>query len=157
MLYQREEQMMRGSSSIVLGIILLFCQACASTGAPGKQPAQASLADLGNGICRQGNGLMWQVSRSEKLASGQEAQDYVNNLRLGNYSDWRIPTKDEYYSLCYVFELKRSGDCPIELKGNYWMDEGGLQAGKWESYPLCGGSEFRYLKSKTGRVRAVRP
>lgn len=141
----------------VLAVMVLLCQACASPGGTGKSPAQASLADLGNGICRQVNGLMWQVTRSEELSSSQEAQDYVSNLRLGDYRDWRLPTKDEYYSLCYLFELKRSGDCPLKLQGNYWLTEGGLQAGKWESYPLCGGSELRYLKSKTGRVRAVRP
>ncbi len=144
--------------SLTIGLTLLLIQGCASTTAPDKRQDRSSLADLGNGICRQDNGLMWQVERSEKFASGREAQEYADNLKLGDYSDWRLPSKDEYYSLCYIFELRREGNCPIKLKGNYWVANGDApQAGKWESYPLCGGSEFRYLKSKTGRVIAVRP
>lgn len=144
-------------SALLIGIICLFSQGCASTTLPETQAGKASLANLGNGVCRQNNGLLWQVERSEIFQSRREARDYAANLDLGGYSDWRLPSQDEYYSLCYIFELRRSGDCPIELKGNYWLSDDDEQAGRFESFPLCGGSSFRYLKSNSGRVRAVRP
>lgn len=145
-------------SMLVIGVISLLCQGCASPPSPeNKQQGKADLVDLGNGICQQNNGLMWQVERTETIASGQEALDYVRNLTLGNYGDWRLPSKKELYELCYTFNMKLAGDCPIKLKGSYWTTNGELHAGEWETYPICGGSALKYLKSKSGRVRAVRP
>ncbi len=144
----------------LLGTALLLGQGCVTPGPADRQSTRipgASLADLGNGTCLQANGLLWQVDSSEILTSGEEARTYAENLVLGGHNDWRLPTKDEYYSLCNIFELRQQGDCPIKLKGNYWLSDDPTSAGQWESYPLCGGSEFRYLKGKKGRVRAVRP
>ena len=119
--------------------------------------AEPELTDMGDGVCRQKNGLMWQGEVSEKFSSGQEAQEYVESLNLGGHSDWRLPTKNELYDLCDIFEVKLEGNCPIVLKGAYWSKNGGVQSGAWEAYPLCGGSEYKYQKKKEGRVRAVRP
>lgn len=143
---------------IVFAAITLFSQGCALAPSSGsKELGRAKFVDLGNGICRQSKGLMWQVERTEVFVSAEEALDYVENLNLGNYSDWRLPTKDELYELCALFEMKLAGDCPIELKGSYWSTNGKTRAGEWHVYPLCGGSDFQYLKNKSGRVRAVRP
>lgn len=147
---------MNRMKSAVLLALLFFGQGCATT-APSASPEKASLANLGNGTCQQSNGLIWQVERSAIFPNRREAKEYAENLGLGGYEDWRLPSKDEYYSLCYIFELQRAGDCPIELKGSYWLSDEEQQAGEYEPYPLCGGSSFRYLKSKSGRVRAVRP
>lgn len=149
--------MNRLKSAFLIGAICLLSQGCAATAPSGTMSDKASLADLGNGICQQKNGLMWQIERSENFPSNQEARDYAASLDLGGYRDWRLPSQDEYYSLCYIFELRRAGDCPLELNGYYWLSDDDKQAGQFESYNLCGGSSFRYLKSKTGRVRAVRP
>lgn len=100
---------------------------------------------------------MWQVGRSKKIAAGEEAQQYAADLEVGGYHDWRLPTTDELYDLCDIFELQLEGDCPIRTKGSYWSKDHKLQVGEWEAYPLCGGSEYKYLKRKKGRVRAVRP
>jgi hypothetical protein len=143
---------------LIIGVVSLLCQSCASSPAPeNKQQGDAELVDQGNGICRQKNGLMWQVERTETFANGQEALAYTQKLKLGNLDDWRLPSKEELYELCQLFEMSLAGDCPIKLKGSYWSTNGEAQAGEWESYPLCGGSELKYLKSKTGSVRAVRP
>lgn len=142
---------------VVTGLISLFCQGCVSPPASQiKWEGRARLMDLGNGICQQSNGLMWQVERTEVLSSSQEALAYVQDLSLGSYADWRLPTKDELFELCNIFELNLAGDCPIKLKGSYWLSNGDIQAGEWQVYSLCGGSDFQYLKTKSGRVRAVR-
>lgn len=143
---------------LILGVLSLLCQSCASPpSAESRQQGKGSLVDMGNGICQQDNGLMWQVESTETFSSGQEALVHVRNLNLGNHGDWRLPSKEELYELCQLFELNLGGDCPIKVKGSYWTTNGEIQAGEWESYPLCGGSELRYFKSRSGRIRAVRP
>lgn len=145
-------------SCLVLAAIALFLQGCAATPDGDRPASRTRLADLGNGICRESSGRMWQVERSEVFASGQEAHNYTKNVKLGNYSDWRLPSREELYELCRLIELRLAGDCPIQLKGGYWLANGGAtEAGEWEAYPLCGGPGFRYAKSKSGRVKAVRP
>jgi len=118
------------------------------------------LVDLGSGTCRQtNNGLIWQVDKSRQYSSWQEARRYAENLELGGCNDWRLPTKDELYMLHYISELQGDNDCKMKLSGNFWSFTAGQEAtaGRWESYPLCGGNEFRYVKTDKGFVRAVRP
>ena len=117
----------------------------------------AILVDLGNGICRQTNGLMWQKERSSKFSSFQKAENYMSKIELGGYTDWRFPTKDELLTLCNTVEHKLAANCPLNTEGSYWSKNGKGEAGEWYPYPLCAGYDFRYLKSKIGRVRAVRP
>ncbi|MBC8317315.1 MAG: DUF1566 domain-containing protein [Desulfobulbaceae bacterium] len=144
-------------SHLTILFIFLICQGCASNPTDISQKNNAKFLDLGDGICRQSNGLMWQIGKTEKLSSFEEAEKYVKNMELGGYNDWRVPTKNELYTLCDLFEQKLAGDCPLKHEGSYWSKNGKGEAGEWHSYPLCGGSDFEYLKSKTGRVRAVRP
>ncbi len=143
--------------TIMTFFILILCQGCSSKNPGSTAQSRAKLVDLGNGICSQSNGLQWQISRSENFSSFEEAREYVEDLDLGGHNDWRFPTRDELYVLCELFELKFSGDCPIKSEGSYWSKNGKVKSGEWFAYPLCGGSDFRYLKSTTGRVRAVRP
>ncbi|MDD3815064.1 MAG: DUF1566 domain-containing protein [Desulfocapsaceae bacterium] len=143
---------------LVILVSSLLCQGCASPTSPESKPqSNAPLVDLGNGICQQNNGLMWQVESTETFSSGQEAMNYVQNLNLGKHGDWRLPSKMELYELCQIFDMNLAGDCPIKLKGSYWATNGEVHAGEWEAYPICGGSELKYLKTRSGRVRAVRP
>ncbi|MBU0681992.1 MAG: DUF1566 domain-containing protein [Proteobacteria bacterium] len=142
---------------VVLGVSL-FCHGCASPPSSTViQQSKAGLVDLGNGICQQGNGLMWQVAKSEVFASPREASAYIQALNQGSLGDWRLPTKNELYILCSLYDMKLGGDCPLKLKGSYWSMNGEILAGEWQVYSLCGGTEYQYLKSKTGRVLAVRP
>ena len=41
------------------------------------------------------NGLMWQKETVEEEMDWYEAMEYAENLRLGGYDDWRLPTIDE--------------------------------------------------------------
>jgi hypothetical protein len=41
------------------------------------------------------NGLMWQKETVEEEMKWEEAMEYAENLRLGEYDDWRLPTREE--------------------------------------------------------------
>lgn len=44
-------------------------------------------------------GLMWQQVPSSSDFTWQEAVDYCNSLELGGYTDWRMPSCKELYSI----------------------------------------------------------
>ena len=44
-------------------------------------------------------GLMWQRHISEDSFSLKKAKQYADNLRLGDYADWRVPTRPELESI----------------------------------------------------------
>ncbi len=59
-----------------------------------------SFKDNGDGTISDLNtGLMWQQVPSSKTFTWQEAVDYCNSLELGGYSDWRMPSAKELYSI----------------------------------------------------------
>ena len=62
----------------------------------GSQPAYK---DNGNGTVTDLNtGLMWQKSVGNKMTYDQAAAN-VSSFHLAGYSDWRLPTIKELYSL----------------------------------------------------------
>ncbi len=58
-------------------------------------------------------GLMWQQTMDEKMTSS-EAIIYANSFNLGGYSDWRVPTIKELFSLI-LFTGRSSGEGAEEL------------------------------------------
>ena len=44
-------------------------------------------------------GLMWQKTPPAKGFTWEEAKEYVENLTLGGYNDWRLPTPKELFSI----------------------------------------------------------
>ena len=115
------------------------------------------LRDMGNGVCLQVQaGLMWQINESQQFSTWKEANDYVATLQLAGFNDWRLPTHHECLSLIELLELKK-GNCPIRFRKGHWVSSKNKhESGYWEDYPLCGGSEFHWVKEKKGAVRAVR-
>jgi hypothetical protein len=51
--------------------------------------------------------LMWTIQDNGKNINWHEANEYAKQLRLGGYSDWRLPTIEELEKL---YDPKRGGD-----------------------------------------------
>lgn len=142
--------------------LLLSGYGCAArqSGIPGAG-MDGLLRVQGAEICQERqSGRMWQVAKGGVFTTIDEAREYVANLRLGGYDDWRLPTTEEALNLMQLFFWKQNGDCSMNNTGDYWTVSGGRQPslGHWEDYMLCG-PEFKYVKSvKTGGyARAIRP
>ncbi len=62
--------------------------------------AAMSYADNGDGtVTDDVTGLTWQQVPSAEDMTWQEAVDYANELELGGYDDWRMPSTKELYSI----------------------------------------------------------
>lgn len=139
---------------IFSAILFLFLAGCA-----GMANHQARLHNLGNGICQDTvTGRMWQIEKSPMTTSLTDAEQYVRDLGLGGYHDWRLPTVDELYDLSYTFDLFQNGDCTMDRKGNYWSDDKDSEGrvGSWEIADQCDPVR-QYSPGSKGYVRAVRP
>jgi hypothetical protein len=135
-------------------ILILVTQGCSS-----KNPEDARLQSLNNGICHDtDSGQMWQTKKSGTIKTYEEAQRYVTNLNLGGYSDWRLPTVNELYNLTYLCDLHLNGTCDLDPRGKYWSGDkdGEGEAGSWEMSAQCDPAR-RYFNKSEGSVRAVRP
>lgn len=137
---------------------LTSCAKPAATETDAVSRHKVFLKDMDNGVCQQfPGGLMWQIEKSRMIFNLQEAGEYANHLQLGGFDDWRLPTRDEYFTL-YKLLLMKKGDCSITIRKGHWVTENKMvKSGFWDDEPLCGGPEFRWIKTKEGFVRAVRP
>jgi hypothetical protein len=86
------------------------------------------LTDNNNGTVSDNvSGLMWQQDGGTSGLKWLEAQDYCGNLSLAGFSNWRLPTKLEF------FEVSDGGsECgyvcinaffPNQKNGDYWTIE----------------------------------
>lgn len=68
--------------------------------------------DNGDGTITDLNtGLMWQKAHDFTRRDMQATKEHVQNMTLGNHSDWRIPTIKELYSIAHFDgELKKPGE-----------------------------------------------
>ena len=124
-------------------------------------PKTTNFVDMGNGIIKvTSSPLIWQQGRSTSFTSWEDAKNYVDNLELGGYSDWRLPTADEFLDLYFSFDYgkAKAGKETIVLRGNYWSDDkdGIGFSGAWLDGDSCDISRS-YKKCGEGYVRAVRP
>jgi hypothetical protein len=63
---------------------------------------ELSYQDNGDGTVTDLNtGLMWQQTPDFTRYTYDEALEYVENLEIGGYDDWRLPSIKELYSLAY--------------------------------------------------------
>lgn len=103
-----------------------------------------SLTDNGDGTITDNNtGFMWQQTSEFDRISFDEALEYVENLELGGYDDWRLPTIDELYSIAnFDGELLLEGDSTPYLDTNYFYfeyDERMMFAGQFWSSTIYNG------------------
>jgi hypothetical protein len=62
--------------------------------------AEFSFTDNGDGTVTDNNSnLMWQVIPCDDKMTWDEAVEYCENLELGGYDDWRMPTVKELFSI----------------------------------------------------------
>lgn len=62
-----------------------------------------SYTDNGDGTVTDNNtGLMWQQTPPSEKMTYDEAVEYVENLELGGYTDWRLPTIKESFSIAML-------------------------------------------------------
>ncbi len=62
-----------------------------------------SYTDNGDGTVTDDNtGLMWQQTPPDHKMTYDEAVDYVDSLTLGGYTDWRLPTIEESFTLAML-------------------------------------------------------
>lgn len=103
-------------------------------------------------------GAMWQLERSRKIRSVEQAYAFLSTLNEGKYNDWRMPTNKELAELFLLFDLRKNGDVEIKPDGSYWhhQEDGDITAGSWELGDECGPSRI-FFREKHGYVRAVRP
>ena len=149
------------SVQIISCLVLVFFTGCQTVSMPSSTQAgrQPRLVDFGYGICLDTvNGLMWHVEKSGFFGSWQQAHQYVENLDVAGFDDWRLPTYDEFYILYRILARKNSGNCPIKLKDSFWTGntEKKSRTGFWDSEPLCGGPSYFFIKRSAGAVIAVR-
>lgn len=110
----------------------------------GNQP---SYTDNGDGtITDNVTGLMWQKEMGEQI-SYEEAESVAKSLNLGGYTDWRVPTIKELYSLI-LFSGQVNGETAIknfidedyfvQPLGNTAIGEREIDAQTWSSTKYVG-------------------
>lgn len=91
--------------------------------------------------------------------SGDTATTYCTNLSLGGFSDWRLPTRDELYSIVKsdATDPSISAVFHYSASSTYWSSTtyAGLASGAWGVY-FGNGGQYTYGKSNSSYVRCVR-
>jgi formylglycine-generating enzyme required for sulfatase activity len=106
---------------------------------------------------------MWAAKDNGKSVSWHKATKYCRNLRLGGYSDWRLPTIDELEGLvnlrAYTTEHVGYSDI-LHWNGDLQVNGGLSLTGdrQWSSSPLIdvdgrpSKASFWYFDYRTGRT-----
>lgn len=80
---------------------------------------------------------MWQQGRSKVIRSPESAESYADNLSLAGYSDWRLPTKEEFNDLYFSIDFGGANpkDLDMAMTGSFWIhdEDGRARAGEWDS------------------------
>jgi hypothetical protein len=112
-------------------------------------------------VIEHNTGLMWQQSgSSEKLDYYKGAKNYIillNRQRYAGFSDWRLPTIEEWMSL--MEPLKKDNGLYIDpifdtIDSYYWSNDEKSPGGRWIIYfrdgevdDIVGGKPLAYVRA----------
>jgi hypothetical protein len=123
--------------------------------------ARASLIDNNDGtVLDTETGLMWQKATAPGAYTWSEALMYAEGLTIGEYTDWRLPNRNELHSL--VDYSCHSPAIGPGLKSNtshgpYWTSTTLADASSYaHRVDFCVGYVFPALKYEISYVRSVR-
>lgn len=138
--------------------LLLLLSGCSSPSGTLQRDIMVLVSD---GIIQsQRSGLMWQQQESRLYTSPKDALHYAQELTLGGFTDWRIPTKVESHDLYFSLDFGESmaEDLDIKLDRALWVrfQDGELVPGVWDTGEGCCIIRV-FKKDRRARVRAVRP
>ncbi len=146
---------------------------CESDDFPGQDAfcqtgIQRSYSDHGDGtVSDHMTGLMWSRSPAPNRVNWQDALKYCDDLTLGGYLDWRLPTINELQSIALYGRAQPAIDSVFELPYSSWEDWVYWSSSSWIMNPsrafvllFRGGAISAdtpdYEKTRLYRVRAVR-
>ena len=129
------------------------------------EQVKSHYVDNGNGtVTDTTSGLMWQQDSGGTMV-WEDALAYCNDLQLGGYSDWRLPTIKELHSLVdYDCSDTAIGTWYFpDIQGPVYWSSTTYDIG-WGYYPCLyamvlfplNGNDYNYDKDLSYRVRAVR-
>jgi len=105
--------------------------------------------------------LMWQDNNDTKSINKNwsDAKEYCKNLILGGYSDWRLPSIEELYSITDMGRYDPAIDPAFKnvVSYGYWSSttDVGDTSAAW-NVDFLGGGDYWDDKSHTDYVRCVR-
>ncbi len=107
----------------------------------------ANLSKSGNYVKDTEHNLLWQDQKANVVMLGSQvkAVEYCEALSLGGYSNWRLPTVDEYK---YIIDKTRTDELMINRSFSYILPEGyWTQDRTWRTFGRYG--YYIYFKSGT--------
>ena len=92
-------------------------------------------------------GLIWAPAPNNDIDWNQ-ANEYVSNLTLGGYTDWRLPSREE------LRELYRPSKV-LHVTGKWvWSSEEGDSSSAW-AFNFTDGHEYRFPRSSSANTRIL--
>lgn len=106
-------------------------------------------------IIDKGTGLMWQKYSSFKKETYKDAEKYCSNIMFGGYTDWRIPTAEEFKEFDLLIKYKYFNNLinPNSINDNYFIS---TQFGYGNYYNLSNHKIKTIENQDNVCVRAVR-
>ncbi len=105
-------------------------------------------------------GLIWTAKDSGSNMNAAQARDYCSNLKMGGFSDWRLPTLDE---LSGLYDAKSSKQFkvkgPVQVEDSCTLTSSTNNSGEiWSFCFSYGGQSLRSPSGhgSAGRVLCVR-
>ena len=156
------------AKSAALFMLLVFTMAAAQAHAQNQTPVNVAPA----GWIDPATGLTWTKGDNGSAVDWNQAKAYCSNLRLGGYSDWRLPTIDELQSIydpnidIPVQWSDRQGEehvTILHMKGNlkltdtsYWSSSLENPREAWSIYFKSGSRDAIQLFKDVARALCVR-